>query len=234
MWEVINQVIWRGFAMSLKSFTRNYEDNSTEAGFQFTFYCDLCQDGFKTEFIESSTYKKKNFLKGIARGVSVGASMLGKYNFGYNMERGVSVLSERFEGMSPEWHKEHELAFEKAQNQAKQHYHRCHKCRKWVCESDLNEEEGLCVECSPRMNVEIATAKAEKMIEDIRKKAGETQVFHGEIESKQIICPECSKPTNEGKFCTNCGTNISMKKCQKCGTKSPAETRFCGECGSKL
>ena len=23
----------------LKSFTRNYEDNSTEAGFQFTFYC---------------------------------------------------------------------------------------------------------------------------------------------------------------------------------------------------
>ena len=26
----------------LKSFTRNYEDNSTEAGFQFTFYCDIC------------------------------------------------------------------------------------------------------------------------------------------------------------------------------------------------
>ena len=33
--------------MALQSFTRNYEDNSTEAGFQFTFYCDICQDGFK-------------------------------------------------------------------------------------------------------------------------------------------------------------------------------------------
>ena len=34
----------------LKSFTRNYHDNSTEAGFQFTFYCDICNDGFKSSF----------------------------------------------------------------------------------------------------------------------------------------------------------------------------------------
>lgn len=40
-----------------KSFTRNYQDNSTEAGFQFTFYCDICNDGYKSSFIESETYK---------------------------------------------------------------------------------------------------------------------------------------------------------------------------------
>lgn len=39
----------------LQSFTRNYEDNSTDAGFQFTFYCDICEDGYKSEFVESQT-----------------------------------------------------------------------------------------------------------------------------------------------------------------------------------
>lgn len=51
----------------LKSFTRNYQDNSTEAGFQFTFYCDICNDGYKSSFIESETYKKR---KGLARAVT--------------------------------------------------------------------------------------------------------------------------------------------------------------------
>jgi hypothetical protein len=35
----------------LQAFTRNYQDNSTEAGFQFTFYCDNCNDGYKSGFI---------------------------------------------------------------------------------------------------------------------------------------------------------------------------------------
>jgi hypothetical protein len=43
----------------LQSFTRNYEDNSTDAGFQFTFYCDTCNDGYKSSFVESETYKKE-------------------------------------------------------------------------------------------------------------------------------------------------------------------------------
>ncbi|MGB4564892.1 MAG: hypothetical protein WBJ00_08950 [Dethiobacteria bacterium] len=34
----------------MQPFTDNFEDNSTEAGFQFTFYCDLCQEGYKTKF----------------------------------------------------------------------------------------------------------------------------------------------------------------------------------------
>ena len=49
----------------LKSFTRNYSDNSTEAGFQFTFFCDICQDGYRSSFIESSTYKKHKGLRGV-------------------------------------------------------------------------------------------------------------------------------------------------------------------------
>jgi len=232
MWETTKIV--GGISMALKAFTRNYEDNSTEAGFQFTFYCDLCQDGYKTEFIESKTYRKSSLLRGVARGVSLGASLLGRHNIGWNLERGADILRERFEGMSPEWHKEHEQAFEIAQNEAKQHFHRCHKCRRWVCESDLNEEEGLCVECAPRMNVEVVAARAEKMVADIRDKAEKTRVFDGEIDSRQVTCPECGKPANQGKFCSNCGASLSLIRCPQCGTKSPAGTRFCGECGMKL
>ena len=48
--------------MALQSFTSNYADNCTEAGFQFTFYCDLCHEGYKTAFIPSQTYKRANLF----------------------------------------------------------------------------------------------------------------------------------------------------------------------------
>ena len=90
------------------------------------------------------------------------------------------------------------------------------------------------MECAPRVNVEVASARAKKMVRDIEEKASQTQVFHGEIESKQTLCPQCGKPSGEGKFCNNCGAPLAMLKCERCGTKSPVGTRFCGECGNRL
>lgn len=179
----------------LQSFTRNYEDNSTEEGFQFTFFCDLCEDGYRSSFVESTSYKKAGLLRGLSRGISIGASLLGADRIGYSLERGSDVLSERFDGMSPEWHKEHEKAFERAKNEAMNHFHRCHNCRQWVCDADFNEEEGLCVECAPRMNVKISAARSRKMVEDIEEAADNTQVFRGRIESKTLTCPHCGKPS---------------------------------------
>ena len=181
--------------MALQPFTRNYEDNSTEAGFQFTFYCDLCHEGYKTKFIESSTYKKGRFLRGLGGAIGTLSSLVGQHNIGYSAERGADILSERFQGMTPEWHREHEAAFARAQNEAKGHFQRCPKCRQWVCANDWNEQEGLCTECAPRVNVEVASAKARKMVEDIAEEASRTKVFHGKIESKQTICPQCGKPS---------------------------------------
>jgi hypothetical protein len=136
--------------------------------------------------------------------------------------------------MSPEWHKEHEVAFEQAQNEGRGHFQRCPKCRKYVCENDWNEQEGLCVEDAPRENVEVAAAKADKMVRDIKEKASSTQVFTGNIESKQTMCPQCGKPAGQGKFCNNCGASLSLVKCAKCGSQNPAGTSFCGECGSRI
>ena len=55
----------------LTSFTRNYQDNSTKAGFQFTFYCDICNDGYKSSFVESETYKKGKLFRAAGQGASV-------------------------------------------------------------------------------------------------------------------------------------------------------------------
>jgi len=220
--------------MALQPFTDNFADNSTDAGFQFTFFCDLCQEGYKTNFIESKTYKKAGLLRGLGKALSIGATVLGQTGIGSSIERGSDIITERFEGMSPEWHKEHEVAFGIAQNEAKGHFKRCPKCKKWVCENDWNEQEGLCVDDAPREAVEVAAAKAEKMVEDIKEKAKGTQVFKGEIESKQTLCPQCGKPAGEGRFCNNCGASLLFIKCSKCGTNSPFGTRFCGECGTKL
>jgi len=220
----------------MKAFTRNYEDNSTEAGFQFTFYCDLCNDGYKSSFVESETYKKGALLRGVASGARALGGLFGSKlnNLVWSASHGTDILSERFHGMSPEWQKEHEKAFERAQNEAQRHFHRCHKCRRWVCDADFNEDEGLCVECAPRMNVEISAAKAKKMLQDIEEAAQNTQVFTGKIETKTITCPSCGKPGGTGKFCNNCGASLALKKCPSCGTPQAQGVKFCGECGTKL
>jgi hypothetical protein len=220
----------------LTSFTRNYQDNSTEAGFQFTFYCDLCNDGFKTSFIESETYKKGSLLRGISGGARVLGNLFGgtvgraAWSAGY----GGDVLSERFTGMSPEWQKEHEKAFIQAQNEAKQHFNRCHGCRQWVCDADFNEDEGMCVECAPRQNVAVAKARANRMVQQIEETAETANVFRGAIESKTITCPNCGKPSGGGKFCNNCGANLSLRKCPNCGAQAALGVKFCGECGTRL
>ena len=51
--------------MELHAFTDNFQDNSSETGFTFTFYCDLCREGFKTQFVESKSSKKGKFFKGL-------------------------------------------------------------------------------------------------------------------------------------------------------------------------
>lgn len=219
--------------MPLQPFTRNFADNSTEEGFQFTFFCDLCGDGYKTKFIPSKTRKKARFFRGFGKALSIGTSVA-RSGYGGEAERGTGIMAERFEGMTPEWHKEHEKAFGLAQNEAKGNFHRCPRCRKWVCETDWNEQEGLCVEDAPRMAVEVAAAKAEKMVVDIKEKASKTQVFTGKIETKQTLCPQCGKPAGEGKLCNNCGAPLSLIKCPRCGAQSPVGTRFCGECGNRL
>ncbi len=220
----------------LKAFTRNYQDNSTEAGFQFTFYCDICNDGFRSSFVESETYRKGKGIRTLSRGAGLLGSLIGGRagDLGRAAERGASVLSERFENRSPEWQKEHEAAFIRAQNEAQEHFHRCHSCNRYVCDACYNEDEGLCTDCAPRQEVYVAKARAEAMRRNIDQ-AGETAtVWKGTIESKTTVCPNCGKPAGAGKFCNNCGASMELKTCPNCGTKNALTVKFCNNCGTNL
>ena len=220
----------------LQAFTRNYHDNSTDAGFQFTFYCDNCNDGYKTSFIESTTYKKKGLMRGIGQGASILGSLAGGRvgNLGYTAASASNVLSQSFAGKSPEWHKEHEKAFVRAQNEAKNHFHRCPNCNKYVCDQCHNEDEGLCVKCAPRQNIYVAQSRASAMKRNIDEAGQKATVWQGQIESKTTVCPACGKHAGNGRFCNNCGASMELKTCQNCGTKNQNTVRFCSNCGSSL
>jgi hypothetical protein len=220
----------------LQAFTRNYKDNSTEAGFQFTFYCDHCGDGYKSSFIESETSKKKGFMRGLGQGASIIGSFVGGRvgSLAYGADRASDVLSERFEERSSEWQKEHEQAFAKAQNEAREHFHRCHSCNKYVCDQCWNEDEGMCVSCAPRQEILVAKTRADAMRRNIDDAGRNATVWQGAIESKTTICPACGKPAGSGKFCNNCGANMDLKECPKCGAKNQQTVRFCNNCGENL
>jgi len=144
------------------------------------------------------------------------------------------MLSERFHGMSSEWQKEHERAFEWAQNESKQHFHRCHSCHKYVCDACFNEDEGLCVDCAPRQEIFVAKTRADAMRRNIEEAGEKATVWKGRIESKTTICPTCGKPAGTGKFCSNCGASLEMNTCANCGAKNALGVRFCNNCGSPM
>ena len=220
----------------LQSFTRNYYDNSTEAGFEFTFYCDICNDGFKSSFVQSETAGKGNLLKGIGVGASILGGLVGgrASSVGWAAQRGSDVLSERFENRSPEWLKEHENAFDRAQNEARQHFHRCPSCNLYVCDACWNEDEGLCTKCAPRQEIYVAKTRADAMKRNIDAAGQNATVWQGNIESKTTICPVCGKPAGTGKFCSNCGAPLDMIECPKCGAKNARTVKFCNNCGANL
>jgi len=220
----------------MQAFTRNYEDNSTDAGFEFTFYCDHCRDGFKSSFIESTTYKRGRGLRGLAEGASILGNLVGGAlgQVGYASERAGDILSERFEGKSPDWQKEHQNAFEVAQNEGRQHFHRCNSCSSYVCDACFNEDEGLCVGCAPRQEIYVAKARADAMKRNIDEAGQNATVWQGSVESKTTVCPNCGKPAGSGKFCNNCGASMELHTCPACGAKNALTVRFCNNCGTNL
>ena len=108
----------------LHSFTRNYNDLSTEAGFQFEFYCDCCGNGVQSTFIPSTTYKKQQNSRSFGRLASAVGRMIGGAagDIGYALERGSDAVGSRFEGRSPQWRKEYEAALEKGMTIAADHF----------------------------------------------------------------------------------------------------------------
>jgi hypothetical protein len=209
--------------MTLIQFVRNYNDESTERGFQFEFYCDRCGTGYRTPFKASATGMVSEALD-VASGLLGG--VLGK----------AADVSDRIH--SAAWESAHDKAFAEAVEEVKPNFVQCPRCTQWVCrQSCWNHERGLCKECAPDVATEYAAAQVETEIAQGQEIIRQTQYVTDKEQFKTTIraaCPECGAAVSGGKFCPECGAALTTAKfCIECGSKIEATAKFCPECGAK-
>jgi hypothetical protein len=212
--------------MTLIKFVRNYDDLSTDRGFQFEFYCDRCGTGYRTHFQASATGM-------VTEALDVAGGLLGGV-----LGRAADV-SERVH--SAAWEQAHDRAFAAAVEEVKPNFIQCRRCTQWVCrEMCWNTERGLCKECTPEVEAEYAAAQVEATIEQGVEAIRETEYVSAEDkerlkETVAAACPKCGAEVSGGKFCPECGAPLKKRErfCTECGGKIPATAKFCPECGAK-
>jgi len=147
---------------------------------------------------------------------------------------GMASEAGRFQNMSADWHKEHDAAFLQAVNEAKTHFQKCPKCKRYVCAEDWNSEAGLCTADAPSLTTELQAAKAQTRVDQMREHVKTQTLYDGDTSDRMTLCPTCGKPAGAGKFCQNCGGSLSFKTCTKCNHQNAMTAGFCAECGTKL
>lgn len=137
--------------MTFEPFTKKVTDGSNEAGFQFTFYCDICQQAFKSTFVQSKSAKKAGFLHGLAEVANFGAE-IGSYakdpRISQALKSGADQMmrNQQPAGNSAAWHQEHDSAMAAAINEAKSHFTNCPVCKRWVCRNEWDQGASLCIQ----------------------------------------------------------------------------------------
>jgi hypothetical protein len=208
--------------MALIQFVRNYDDLSTDKGFQFKFYCDKCGNGHLSGFQTSIVGTAGSLLR--AAGDLFGGVFGDAGNSAYEIQRAVGG-------------KAHDDAISTAVAEAKPNFTQCVRCGHWVCnEVCWNDERGLCSSCAPKTEAEIAAAQSEAQIEQIREKVrSKDQTKDLNLDRDMVArCPKCKAETAGGKFCPECGAPLAAKdECGGCGAKLAPKAKFCPECGDK-
>lgn len=220
----------------LHAFTRNYNDLSSDAGFQFEFHCDCCGNGYKSTFKESSTYDQRQMLNDIGRKAEALNNILGGKlgGVGWNVARGADAIKNRVDSRGPEWRREQEQAFDEAQEEVRPYFRKCPACNKWVCEDCWNNDENLCISCAPRESSYVAKARNEAMRREINVAVENSNVWHGTLEKRTTVCPNCGQPAGDGNFCAHCGASFKTKVCPNCGAPLAEGAKFCSKCGTAI
>jgi len=201
-------------------FTDNYTDLSSQRGFQFKFSCEKCGNGYMSTF-------RANKLGVAAAAADVAGSLLGGI-FGRAAQTAQSLQSM---AAGPQ----HDSALEAAVKEISPLFKQCTRCGKWVCEPVCwNKKAGLCENCAPDLDEEIAAAQAAAAKEQIVEKVRQVN-YLAQRDLAQVapaLCPKCGAKTQGGKFCPDCGAAISAKKkCAHCGAEADGTPKFCPECG---
>jgi RNA polymerase subunit RPABC4/transcription elongation factor Spt4 len=208
---------------SLIRFTENYDDLSTDRGYQFKFFCDRCRNGYLSSFQTSITGMAGGLLQAAG---SMFGGILGRAGHGaYEIQRAVGG-------------KAHDDALHAAVEEVKPHFHQCKRCGKWVCPDVCwNPRRGLCIECAPDVEQEMAAAQAQATKDQVWQRASQTD-YTGKLDFQREMvayCAECGAKTQGGKFCPVCGHKLAAKTaCPQCDTEVEADTKFCPECGGRI
>jgi hypothetical protein len=203
-------------------FVENYQDLSTDRGFQFKFHCDRCHNGYLSSYEASALGMASGLLSAAG---SVFGGLFGRASDGaYQVQRAIGG-------------KAHDDALKKAVGELKQKFKQCSLCGKWVCPDVCwNDKRSLCVACAPDLARETAAAQAQAARAQIQEKAAATS-YVDDVDMKveaAAQCPSCGARAGAAKFCPECGQPINAKaKCVKCGTEMDAAVKFCPECGTR-
>lgn len=199
-------------------FTSNYQDLSTEQGYQFEFRCEICGSGYRSQFQRSVIATGASLLNGAS-------SFIGGLWGARNAANSAQDLMDR---------DARDKALQKACNEIMPLFRRCVRCNNWVDETCFNQARGLCVNCAPNLQAEMEAERSSVELNQMRDAMRMQTVFSGDTSAKMTECPSCAKPVGSEKFCGNCGTPLGVAKCAKCGADLAPGTRFCGNCGNRV
>ena len=114
-------------------FTSNYQDLSTNQGYQFEFRCDICGSGYRSEW-------QKNLLGTGASILGGASSVIGGLWGARNVADSAQQITDR---------DARDKALQKASNEIMPLFHRCVRCNKWVDETCFNKR-GAFASAAPR------------------------------------------------------------------------------------
>ncbi|HVL89469.1 MAG TPA: zinc ribbon domain-containing protein [Actinomycetota bacterium] len=205
-------------------FTNNYSDHSTEAGYQFEFYCMRCGNGYKSGFNASALGIGNKVVRGL------GGLLGGRLG-------GASYAGHELKDLTESQAKD--KALRKAVEEVSPLFNQCHRCGSWVCKDICwNDEAQLCVNCAPKLEQEIAGMQQQRRLQQVSEKINESDYASDvNVERMQVaLCPHCGAEAQHGaKFCGECGQTLAVQvQCGRCGTTAAPGTKFCPECGNGL
>ena len=201
-------------------FTGNYQDLSSNRGYQFKFFCEKCQNGYMSSF-------KTNKLGAVGAAAQAASSLLGGL-FGRAAQTADS-LQQMVAGPA------HDTALKEAVEEIRPLFKQCTRCGQYVCEPVCwNKKAGLCETCAPDLDEEIAAAQAQEAKNQVMEKVKDVNFTAGRDLAQQapVMCPKCGAKSQGKKFCAECGTPLATKrKCAGCGAEADGSPKFCPECG---
>ena len=209
--------------MAVIEFVQNYDDLSTDQGYQFKFYCNHCGNGYMSSFIPNKLGMAGGFLR--AAGDLFGGVLGNASNSAYDIQRAVGGPA-------------HDNALRQSVQEIKPLFTQCRRCGDWVCEKICwNNGKGLCKRCAPILEEELASAQATAAMEQVNVKAREVDQTGGINVATSIsaTCPQCGAPATGTKFCSECGASMVPKtRCSQCNSDIKAGAKFCPECGERV